>query len=110
MGLAWTAALLLTLAMSVAAEKPGVLSGKIMSPGPCLCRVVSMQAARALLTLFLQELCSTGLANTVVRLHTADGREFKSFVQPDGTFEFTDVPTGSHLLQAFQIGYFYPEV
>jgi hypothetical protein len=52
----------------------------------------------------------TGLANTVVRLHTADGREVKSFVQTDGTFEFHNVPAGSHLLQAFQLGYFYPEV
>ncbi|GFH12059.1 DUF2012 domain-containing protein, partial [Haematococcus lacustris] len=49
-------------------------------------------------------------AATLVKLFTADGQELQSFVQSDGSFEFKQVPPGSHLLQPFHISYFYPEV
>ncbi|KAJ9506158.1 hypothetical protein QJQ45_002435 [Haematococcus lacustris] len=49
-------------------------------------------------------------AATLVKLFTADGQELQSFVQSDGSFEFEQVPPGSHLLQPFHISYFYPEV
>ncbi|KAJ9506165.1 hypothetical protein QJQ45_002451 [Haematococcus lacustris] len=49
-------------------------------------------------------------AATLVKLFTAGGQELQSFVQSDGSFEFEQVPPGSHLLQPFHISYFYPEV
>ncbi|KAL6754876.1 hypothetical protein V8C86DRAFT_3027736 [Haematococcus lacustris] len=66
-----------------AGEQAHVLSGKVYTPAP---------------------------AATLVKLFTADGQELQSFVQSDGSFEFEQVPPGSHLLQPFHISYFYPEV
>ncbi|GFH12056.1 DUF2012 domain-containing protein [Haematococcus lacustris] len=54
--------------------------------------------------------CPAAPAATLVKLFTADGQELQSFVQSDGSFEFEQVPPGSHLLQPFHISYFYPEV
>eukprot|EP00967_Tisochrysis_lutea_P024890 scaffold28590_cov18-Tisochrysis_lutea.AAC.1 len=50
-----------------------------------------------------------GVGTTVIKLVTADGVELQAFPEMSGAFTFRDVPPGSHMLQAFCIGYYFPE-
>jgi hypothetical protein len=45
-----------------------------------------------------------------VHLYLEDGRELITYPHLDGSFLFRDVPAGVHMLQAYAMGYYYPEV
>ncbi|KAF5843802.1 hypothetical protein DUNSADRAFT_5039 [Dunaliella salina] len=51
-----------------------------------------------------------GVGTTVIKMVTADGVELQAFPEMSGAFTFRDVPPGSHMLQAFCIGYYFPEL
>lgn len=50
------------------------------------------------------------LASTVVILYQADGHKRVAHLLSDSSFSFSDVPSGSHLLHAFHVNAYFPEV
>lgn len=53
---------------------------------------------------------TTNVLDTVVNLRTEHGQLIKTFCRRDGSFSFTDVPAGHHLLHVFNLGFVFPEV
>ena len=49
-------------------------------------------------------------ANAIVHLFASDGRHLTALCDNDGAFTLRDVPSGSHLMQAHLMQYYYPEV
>lgn len=57
-----------------------------------------------------EPLSTAPVVDASVVLRGEDGRTIKTFCRRDGSFAFSAVPAGSHVLNVFALGFAFPEV